>query len=441
MPAPAQMKREDLIRLCREWYEAQEKKPFVAGETFIPAMGKMVDSQDLGYLIDASLDMWLTEGRFADRFEDMLAKRFGTKHASLTVSGSAANLLALTCLTSPKLGAKAVKKGDEIITVAAGFPTTVAPIIQNGCVPVYVDVDLETANADVDSIAKAIGPKTKAIMLAHTLGNPFDLGRLTALAQEHGLHLIEDCCDAFGATYNGRQVGTFGITAAVSFYPAHQMTTGEGGAILTNDGAVFKLIESFRDWGRDCWCAPGKDNTCGCRFGWKHGSLPEGYDHKYVYSHVGYNLKMTDMQAALGCSQIQKLDGFVAKRRENFNRLHEAFRREKMDEHFILPKAAEGADPSWFGFLLTVREDSPLSRLEFTKFLEEKKVGTRLLFAGNIVRQPGYMDKEHRIVGSLKNTDIIMNRSFVVGVWPGIDDARRDYMVETFRRGVKKFVS
>lgn len=435
------MKREDIIKLCRDWYDAQEKKPFVPGQTFVPATGKVVDSQDLGYLIDASMDMWLTEGRFADMFEEKLAKRFGTKHAALTVSGSAANLLALSCLTSPKLGEKAVKKGDEIITVAAGFPTTVAPIIQNGCVPVYVDVDLETANADVDSIAKAIGPKTKAIMLAHTLGNPFDLDRLTALAKEHDLHLIEDCCDAFGATYNGQHVGTFGVTAAVSFYPAHQMTTGEGGAILTSNGAVFKLIESFRDWGRDCWCAPGKDNTCGCRFGWKHGSLPEGYDHKYVYSHVGYNLKMTDMQAALGCSQIQKLDGFVAKRRENFNHLHEVMRREKMDEHFILPKASKGADPSWFGFLLTLRDDSPLSRLEFTKFLEENKVGTRLLFAGNIVRQPGYMDKEHRIVDSLKNTDIIMNRSFMVGVWPGIDDARRDYMVETFRRGIKKFTS
>ncbi len=434
------LSREDVVALCRTWYEGQGQKSFVAGESFIPATGKVVDGQDLGYLIDSSLDMWLTAGRFARRFEDELAAKFGLAHALLTVSGSAANLLAFTALTSPRLAqGKSIQKGDEVITVAAGFPTTVAPIIQNGCIPVFVDIDLATGNANVDAVAAAVGPKTRAVMLAHSLGNPFDAAAIAEICKQHGLYLVEDCCDASGATLNGKGVGTFGDIATVSFYPAHQMTTGEGGAVMTDDKSLKRIIESYRDWGRDCWCEPGKDNTCGIRFEWKRGTLPPGYDHKYIYSHVGYNLKMTDMQAALGCSQITKLDGFVARRRENFKRLRQAMAQAGLEEHFILPEATPGSDPSWFGFLLTIREDSPLDRRKVTRFLEEHKVGTRLLFAGNLVRQPGFMDQPHRVHGELTNTDIVMNRGFTVGVWPGIGDDERDYMVDMFSAAVKEF--
>lgn len=430
--------REDLLALCRQWYEAQPRPSFVAGETFIPATGKMVDSGDLSTLVDSCLDMWLTTGRFAEQFEKKLAAKFTTKYAKLTVSGSAANLLALTSLTSPKLGDAAIQKGSEVITVAAGFPTTVAPIIQNNMIPVYVDVDQDTANARVDRIAEAIGPKTRAIMMAHTLGNPFELDKISDLAKQHNLYLIEDCCDAFGATFNGQHVGTFGDLASVSFYPAHHITCGEGGAVFTNTFKLKQIVESFRDWGRDCWCDPGKDNTCGRRFDWQLGDLPHGYDHKYIYSHIGYNLKMTDMQAAMGCSQIEKVDQFVARRRENFNALKAALLAEGMEEHFILPQAAAGANPSWFAFMLIIREGSRLKRRELVKYLESHKVGTRLLFAGNLIRQPAFKTAEHRVHGDLTNTDLIANNGFTIGVWPGIDAQRRDYMVETIKAAVKE---
>jgi CDP-6-deoxy-D-xylo-4-hexulose-3-dehydrase len=385
--------------------------------------------------------MWLTTGRYAVEFEAALGAQFGLRHCHLTVSGSAANLLAFSSLTSWKLRQRRIEPGSEVITVAAGFPTTVAPIIQNRCVPVFVDVDLETANVDVDRLADAIGPKTRAIMIAHTLGNPFNLAAVTALAKEHKLLLVEDCCDALGATYGGRHVGTFGNAATVSFYPAHHITMGEGGAVLTNDKLVSVQIESFRDWGRDCWCEPGDADTCGKRFEWKLGQLPRGYDHKYIYSHIGYNLKVTDMQAAIGVSQLHKVDGFIAKRRENFKKLTEAFIAEGLDEHFILPRATPNSDPSWFGFLLTVRDGSPLKRVDLISRLEDRKVGSRLLFAGNLTRQPGYRNVEHRVVGELANTDKIMNDSFWIGVWPGIGKAQRDYIVETTRDVVGELLS
>ena len=331
--------------------------------------------------------------------------------------------------------------GSEVVTVAAGFPTTVAPIIQNRCVPVFVDVDLSTANVDVERLAQAIGPKTRAIMLAHTLGNPFDLAAVTALAKAHGLYLIEDCCDALGATYAGRHVGTFGDLATISFYPAHHITMGEGGAVLTDNKLLSVLVESFRDWGRDCWCAPGDANTCGKRFDWQLGKLPHGYDHKYIYSHIGYNLKATDMQAAIGLSQLAKVGDFIARRRENFAKLSEAFLAAGLDEHFILPQATANSEPSWFGFLLTVRDQSALSRRDIVMRLEERKVGSRLLFAGNLTRQPGYRAVEHRVVGDLRNTDKLMNDAFWIGVWPGIGDAQRDYIVAAVQDVVRELLA
>jgi CDP-6-deoxy-D-xylo-4-hexulose-3-dehydrase len=432
--------RQDVIDHCKQWYEEQPRKKFVAGETFIPATGKVVDQDDLGTLIDACLDMWLTTGRFAERFEADLAARAGVKYASLTVSGSAANLLALTALTSPKLGAEALRKGQEVVTVAAGFPTTLAPIVQNGCVPVFVDVDLATANAKVDRIAEAISPKTKAIMLAHTLGNPFALDRVAELAKKNNLYLIEDCCDAFGARFDGKPVGSFGDAASLSFYPAHHITTGEGGAVLTRSSRLKTIVESFRDWGRDCWCDPGKDGTCGRRFDWTFGDMPEGYDHKYIYSHIGYNLKMTDMQAALGLSQLGKVDSFIEARRANFAFLTNALRAEKLDEHFLLPEATPNAEPSWFGFLLTIRPGSPLKRLDAVRYLEAHKIGTRLLFAGNLIRQPAFKDIEHRVQGDLTNTDILMNNGFALGLWPGIGADARAYMIETLKAMIGELV-
>ena len=362
-----------------------------------------------------------------------------SQHCRLTVSGSAANLLAFTALTSWKLHERRIVPGSEVVTVAAGFPTTVAPIVQNGCTPVFVDVDLDTANVDVNKLAAAIGPKTRAIMLAHTLGNPFNIGAVAALAKERNLYLIEDCCDALGATYDGRHVGTFGDLATISFYPAHHITMGEGGAVLMNRKSLATLVESYRDWGRDCWCVPGDQNTCGKRFDWRMRGMPEGYDHKFTYAHLGYNMKATDMQAAVGVSQLQKADRFVAARRDNFAKLTAAFRLRGLDEHFILPQATENSDPSWFGFLLVVRDGSPLKRREIVRYLDEHKVGTRLLFGGNLTRQPAFREVDYRVVGELTNTDKLMNDAFWIGVWPGIGDAERDYMVETFVGMVKRF--
>jgi len=422
--------RQKILDLCRVYQEEKENPRFVPGETYIPVSGKILDADDLVNLVDASLDMWLTAGRFGAEFERRLAQILDARYALAVTSGSAANLLAFSALTSPQLPNR-IERGSEIITVAAGFPTTVAPIVQNGCVPVFVDVDLDTGNINSDRIEQAISPRTRAIMLAHTLGNPFDLETVMRLAHEHDLFVIEDCCDAFGATYDAKQVGSFGDIATLSFYPAHHITTGEGGAVFTTNSTYKRLLESFRDWGRDCWCEPGNDNTCKKRFNWNMGSLPDGYDHKYIYTHLGYNLKMTDMQAAIGCSQLDKAAGFIQKRRDNFLKLTKGFKDAKLDEHFHLPQATPNSDPSWFGYLVTVRDESPLDRTKTTKYLEEKKIGTRLLFAGNLCRQPAFETVEYRVSGDLAVTDKIAHDSFWLGVWPGIDDAHIDYIIES----------
>ncbi len=428
LPSPS---REDIVAMARAWYDAQPASAFVPGETYIPPSGKVMDGDDCAALVDASLDMWLTAGRYAQRFERELADRFGRRDSKLTVSGSAANLLAFATLTSWKLGSRALKPGDEVLTVAAGFPTTVTPIIQYGCIPVFVDIDIATHNVDVDALEAAIGPKTRAVMIAHSLGNPFDVSRIADLCRKHGLYLIEDCCDAFGATVNGQQVGTFGDIATLSFYPAHHITMGEGGAVLMNDPKLAKICESFRDWGRDCYCAPGCDNSCNKRFNWRLGTLPKGYDHKYTYSHVGYNMKVSDMQAALGCSQLGKLDRFIAARRANFEGLTRRLKSAGLEAFFHLPQPLPNSEPSWFGYLLTLRDDARINRNMMTSMLEDRKVGTRMLFAGNLLRQPAFMDIKRRIAGSLEHTDKVMCDSFWMGVWPGLDDPRLDYMVDT----------
>jgi CDP-6-deoxy-D-xylo-4-hexulose-3-dehydrase len=395
----------------------------------VQVSGKVFDGADLRNLVDASLDFWLTTGRYARAFEDAFAAWWGLKHCLLVNSGSSANLLALSALTSPQLGDRRLLPGDEVITCAAGFPTTVAPILQNQLVPVFLDVHIPTYNLDVTHLEAAVGPRTKAIMVAHTLGNPFDLEAVMAVARKHGLWVIEDCCDAVGATYRGRMVGSFGDLATVSFYPAHHITMGEGGAVLTTNPRLKKLVESFRDWGRDCWCEPGRDNTCGKRFDWQLGELPHGYDHKYTYSHLGYNLKLTDMQAAVGLSQLAKLEGFIARRRENFAYLRA--RLAPLAEWLLLPEATEGSEPSWFGFPITLREGARCSRNELIARLEARRIGTRLLFGGNLLRQPAFKDVPHRVVGGLGGADAVMNRTFWVGVFPGLEQAQLDHIAET----------
>ena len=423
--------REQILQLVEQYCaESHAAKPFVAGETSVPVAGRVYDGAEMRLLVDSALDFWLTTGRFADRFEHEFARRMGIRECVLVNSGSSANLLAVSALTSPKLGDRQLKPGDEVITVAAGFPTTVNPIFQNGLVPVFVDVTIPTYNIDVTQLDAALSPRTRALMVAHTLGNPFDLDAVAAFARQHKLWLIEDCCDAVGSTYRGRSVGTFGDLATTSFYPAHHITMGEGGSVLTNAPLLRALVESFRDWGRDCWCAPGKDNTCGKRFDWQLGQLPCGYDHKYTYSHIGYNLKLTDMQAAIGVAQLAKLDGFIAARRRNADALYQGLR--DLQQFFILPEATEGAEPSWFGFPVGVRPDAPFSRNEVVRHLEARKIATRQLFGGNLTRQPAYQGLQYRTVGDLANSDFVMNQVFWIGVYPGIGEPMVDYMVEVF---------
>ena len=408
------------IQLLVDKYAAIEFLPkvFVPGATAIPNSGKLIGAEELKNMVNASLDAWLTTGRFNELFEKNLAEFIGVKRAITVNSGSSANLIAFSTLTSPKLGDRAIKKGDEVIGVAAGFPTTVNPILQFGAVPVFVDVDKYTYNIDISKIEGAISTKTKAIMLAHTLGNPFNLDLIISLCKKYNLWLIEDCCDALGSTYKGHMVGTFGDIGTLSFYPAHHITMGEGGAVFSNNSELMKIAESFRDWGRDCYCPPGKDNTCGKRFCWKLGNLPEGYDHKFVYSHLGYNLKISDMQAACALAQLEKAPAFIQTRKDNFKFLKE--RLSSCEEFLQLPEATEDSDPSWFGFPITVKEGSPISRLDLTTYLDQNKIGTRLLFAGNLTRQPYMVDAKYRVSGELTNTDNIMNNTFWIGVQPAL---------------------
>jgi CDP-6-deoxy-D-xylo-4-hexulose-3-dehydrase len=421
--------RQQILEQVRAFATAKEAPlPFAPGISPVPPAGRVLDAEAYVALVDAALDGWLTTGRFNDEFERLIAQRIGVKRALTTNSGSSANLLALSALTSPLLGDKALKPGDEVITAAAGFPTTINPILQNGLVPVFVDSSLPTYNPSLDAIRAALGPRTRAIMLAHALGNPFEAAALRELADRHGLWLVEDCCDAFGSTYQGRNVGCFGHVGTLSFYPAHHITTGEGGAVFTDDSVLARAIESFRDWGRDCYCAPGRDNTCGKRFDWQLGDLPCGYDHKYTYAHAGYNLKITDMQAALGVAQLRRLDEFIAARRSNFAHLRERLR--SCEEFLILPEATPDSDPSWFGFLLTLRENAPCSRVDLLRYLDQHKVGTRLLFAGNVTRQPYMKGREFRISGELPVANAITERSFWIGVYPGLTAEMLDYAAD-----------
>ncbi|MDR0971356.1 MAG: lipopolysaccharide biosynthesis protein RfbH [Bacteroidales bacterium] len=427
------MDRTEVLKLIEEYYKTNfTNSKFEAGKTLIPFAARVFDEEELISLVDASLDFWLTSGRYADRFEREFAEIMQQKYCMLVNSGSSANLLAISALTSPLMGEKKLKKGDEVLTVAAGFPTTINPIIQNGLTPLFVDVELETLNIDVSSLENAISEKTKAIILAHTLGNPFNLDYISSFAKKHNLFLIEDCCDAVGSKYDGKMVGTFSDIATTSFYPAHHITMGEGGGVLTQNGLLRKIIISLRDWGRDCYCNPGKDNSCNHRFDAQYGNLPLGYDHKYVYSHIGYNLKLTDMQAAIGVAQLKKLPSFIEKRKENFSKIFANLK--QYEEYIILPKATEKSDPSWFGFPFSVRENKRFNRKDLAKYLEEKKILTRQLFAGNITKQPAFINNDinYRVFGELKNTDYIMNNTIFIGVYPGIDDEKLSYIFSVF---------
>ena len=420
-----------LADFAKESFDTLHKpKVFIAGETHVPVTGKVFGEEEIKNAVSASVEFWLTAGPHTEEFESRFAKKVGMRHSFMVNSGSSANLLALTSLTSPKMGERKLTPGDEVITVAAGFPTTVTPILQNNLTPVYVDIDIETYVANDGQIEEAITPKTKAIMMAHTLGNPFNLDLVEKLAEKHNLWLIEDSCDALGGTYKNKNLGSFGDFSTFSFYPAHHITTGEGGAVLVKKAAHKVIVESLRDWGRDCWCAPGCDNTCLKRYEWQLGELPKGYDHKYTYSHLGYNLKSGDIQAAIGLAQLDRLDSFIEKRRKNWIYLYKNLN--DLEEFLILPRPTENSDPSWFGFAITVKDNSPISRNDLVIKLNERKIGTRLLFGGNLLRQPAFMGTPRRVVGDLKNSDIVMNQTFWIGVWPGLTEQMLEYVIETF---------
>jgi CDP-6-deoxy-D-xylo-4-hexulose-3-dehydrase len=432
--------RQQILDLTAQYHtEVFGPRAFVPGTSNVPVSGKVIDAADISAVVDSALDGWFTTGRWAKDFERKLARFVGVRSASLVNSGSSANLVALSALTSPTLKDRQLKPGDEVITVAAGFPTTVNPIFQNRLVPVFIDVTLPTYEIDVTQLEAARSDRTRAVMIAHTLGNVFDVDAVVAFCKKYNLWLVEDCCDALGSTYNGQHVGTFGDIATVSFYPAHHITMGEGGAVLTDKPALQVLIDSFRDWGRDCWCEPGVDNTCGKRFDWQLGTLPCGYDHKYTYSHVGYNLKATDMQAALGVSQIEKLPHFIERRKENFTYLKQVLK--PLEEFLVLPEASPNSDPSWFGFPIGVKEGAPFKRDQLTRAFDAAKIGTRLVFAGNLLRQPAYEGWEYRVVGDMTNTDYVMNNVFWIGVFPGLTKEMLDYIAATARAFCSKAVA
>ena len=422
--------RSEILRLVKEFYRSKSREDFNPGKSPVNYAGRVYDEKELISLVDASLDFWLTSGRYADQFEKDLAAFLGVKYCLLTNSGSSANLLALSALTSPKLGGKRLKPGDEVITTACGFPTTLNPVLQNNLVPVFLDVELGTYNIQADRIKDAISDRTKAIMIPHTLGNPADLKTISKIVKKHDLWFIEDNCDALGSRFGGKFTGTFGHISTFSFYPAHHITMGEGGAVCTDDPALKKIITSFRDWGRDCWCDPGCDNSCGKRFDWQLGDLPHGYDHKYTYSHIGYNLKVTEMQAAIGVEQLRKLPAFIEKRKENFKTLYQGLK--KYEKYLILPQATPQSDPSWFGFPIIVRDSAPFNREEIVRNLDDHKIATRMLFGGNLIKQPAYAAMKYRSVGTLGNTDLVMNNLFWIGVYPGLSDEKIGFVLETF---------
>lgn len=439
MTAQEQLKAEILAKVAEYYHHVHapvQNAPFVAGKSRVNYAGRVFDEHELVNLVDSSLDFWLTAGRYAEEFSGKLEDFYDVSDVILTNSGSSSNLLAVSALTSETLGDKRLLPGYEVITVAAGFPSTVSPIVQNRLVPVFVDVELGTYNIDVSQLEDAYSPRTKAVFIAHTLGNPFNLDAVCAFAEKHGLWLIEDNCDALGSRYRGKLTGTFGHIATGSFYPAHHITTGEGGCVITRDPALARIIKSFRDWGRDCYCEGGENNTCGSRFTKQFGTLPKGYDHKYVYSHIGYNMKMTDMQAAIGAAQMDKLESFTARRKDNFRLIQEGLR--GLEEFFIMPRATEHSDPSWFSFILTLRERAPFSRVQLAQHLDEDLIETRGLFAGNLLRQPGYMGIDHRVVGGLENSDYIMNNTLFMGVYPGLTPEKINYVTEKIRTFVKR---
>lgn len=428
--------REKILELTHLYSSTHlQKKQFIPGETYIPPTGKVLGPSEIANMVEASLDGWLTSGRFNAAFEERLSKFLGVKHVLTVNSGSSANLVAFSALTSPRLGERAIQEGDEVICVAASFPTTVNPIMQYGAIPVFIDVEIPTYNVDVSELEQAYSERTKAVVLAHTLGNPFNLSEVKRFCDKHNLWLIEDCCDALGSTYEEKMVGSFGDIATLSFYPAHHITMGEGGAVFTNNDTLKMIAESFRDWGRDCYCAPAAENTCGNRYCWKLGDLPYGYDHKYIYSHMGYNLKITDMQAACALAQMQRLDDFIKQRKENFSFLRQSLR--ELEEFLILPDATECSNPSWFGFPITLTKDAPLGRVELLRYLDQKKIGTRLLFSGNIVKQPYMKNRKFRVASSLKSSDIIMNDTFWIGVFPGLGQVELEYVVNIMHQVLK----